>query len=92
MANLIIPDTTPGTITDPSGEQTELPTLPLSLDDARLLREYKKFLSRQGLREALYCNECWAGTKEDGCKAFVNDGAIMIACRCRLRTFNGQTF
>lgn len=89
MSNLIIPVTSgTGTI----GDSEELPVVALTLDEARLLREYKKLLERHGLREALYCSNCWAGTKEDGCKAFVRDDAIVIACRCRMRTFTGQTF
>jgi hypothetical protein len=89
MSNLIIPSTS-GTAT--LGDSEELPNVQLSLEDARLLREYKKFLTRHGLKEALYCSNCWSGTKEDGCKAFVRDEAIMIGCRCCVRSFQGQTF
>ena len=41
----------------------------LSDEDAEMLRAYKVFLKSYRLREALYCDSCWDGTKEDGCKA-----------------------
>jgi hypothetical protein len=89
MSNLIIPDGsgTKGTLGD-----DELPVTPITPEEARLLREYKKFLMRHGLREALYCSNCWQGEKEDGCKAFVTDADILIACRCTMRVHKGQTF
>lgn len=91
MSNIIIPNTTPGTITD-NGVTTELPVVQFTLEEARLLREYKKLLQKHHLKEAMYCGNCWDGAKEDGCKAFVTDAEILIACRCRMRSFRGQTF
>ena len=80
------------TILGPTGEPATIPTVILSQEDADLLRKYKKFLAKQGLREALYCNQCWDGSREDGCKAYVTDSQIGILCRCRMRFFQGQTY
>ena len=68
-----------------------LPHIELSLQDAEILRNYKAFLERHKLREALYCQRCWDGHREDGCKAFVRADRILIECRCRTRTFMGMT-
>ncbi len=64
----------------------------LSDADAHLLREYKKFLQRNGLREALYCSHCWSGQREDGCEAHVTAADILIKCRCKVRIHKGQSF
>jgi hypothetical protein len=85
-------DTAQGTIVNPDGTLANRPTIQLSKDDAELLRSYKRFLQRLGLREALYCNHCWSGDREDGCKAFVTDSQIAVICRCRMRVHLGQTF
>jgi hypothetical protein len=85
-------DTTAGTIVGPDGAVINKPTITLTLDEAELLRRYKKFLHARGLREALYCNECWDRDLSDGCNAFVRDDAILIECRCKMRWFQGQTY
>jgi hypothetical protein len=85
-------NTTTGTILTPSGEIAQKPTMLLSDDDARLLREYKKFLQRHGLRETLYCNTCFEGNLNDGLRAFVTDGQILFECRHRMLFHQGQSF
>ena len=80
-----------GTLIDSNGVVLNRPAITLSAEDARLLREYKKFLQKQGLKEALYCSHCWTGEREDGCKAFVTDSQIGIICRCRIRFHQGQS-
>ena len=85
-------DKTTTQILGPDGSVASLPTVLLSDEDARLLRTYKKFLQRHGLREALYCSHCWTGEREDGCKAFVTPNQIGIHCRCRMRFHQGQTY
>lgn len=85
-------DKTTTQILGPDGAVASLPTVILSEDEARLLRTYKKFLERHGLREALYCNQCWSGEREDGVKAFVTTNQIGIHCRCRMRFFQGMTY
>ena len=85
-------DTTTTFLTDASGNVVTAPTLMLSDADAALLREYKKFLQRNNLREALYCNSCWTGEKHDGCEAHVTNSAILIKCRCKTRVHQGQSF
>lgn len=92
MANLNTTPTTESIILAPDGSLSEIPTVYISDEDARLLREYKKFLQKHGLREALYCNNCWGGQRHDGCEAHVTTGAVLIKCRCRIRVHQGQTF
>jgi hypothetical protein len=64
----------------------------LSDEDAEMLRAYKVFLKSYRLREALYCDSCWDGTKEDGCKAFVTSNEILIKCRCTTRVYQGMRY
>ena len=92
MANINIGATDESVILAPDGGLANIPTVAISYTDALLLREYKKFLQRHGLREALYCNECWTKERHDGCEAFVTQTAIMIKCRCRNRFHRGQSF
>lgn len=87
-----VPDTVEGTLVAPDGTVLNRPTQVLSDADATLLRAYKKLLMKLNLREALYCNDCWSGDREDGCKAYVQDGQIGILCRCKQRIHLGQTF
>ena len=86
-------EVTTGTVLDANGEVANKPTVILTVEEAELLRRYKKFLSAHGLREALYCNNCWdVGNIHDGCNAFVTDSQIGIICRCKMRFHQGQTF
>lgn len=85
-------DQTTAQILGPDGEVATKPTVILDQEEAELLRKYRKFLQKRGLREALYCNTCWSGNREDGCKAFVTDGQIGIECRCQFRFYQGQTY
>jgi hypothetical protein len=64
----------------------------LTVEDAELLRMYRKFLERYHLIEALYCAECWDKSRDDGCRAFVTGERILIECRCTVRTFQGSTY
>lgn len=63
----------------------------LSLDAARLLRQYKKVLAALGLKEALHCNACFELGQLDGCDASVTDSQIKIDCRCTRRRFTGSS-
>lgn len=85
-------DVQQGTIVTPDGSIANKPTIMLSAEDAALLRTYRKFLERHRLREALFCDDCWDGTREDGCKAFVQTGKIGILCRCKTRLYFGMTY
>jgi hypothetical protein len=85
-------ETTTGTIVNPDGSVANRPTVLLTQEEAELLRTYKQFLQKRGLREALYCQSCWNGEREDGCKAFVTTDQIGIFCRCTMRYFKGSTF
>jgi hypothetical protein len=83
---------TTGTIILPDGDQQAIPTIVLDHDTAKLLRDYKKhFLLKFGLREALYCRECFQ-TQHDGTDAYVTDNQIAIKCRHRLLFYQGQSF
>jgi hypothetical protein len=102
MANVIIPaehQSAPQSgangasrILTPEGVPAIVPSREISLEDAKLLREYKKFLMRMGLREALYCQHCWSGDRHDGCEAHVTDNDILIKCRCQIRFHRGSTY
>ena len=81
-----------GTIVNPDGTLMNRPTVMLTRHEARLLRDYKKFLLKYALKEALYCSDCWTGHREDGCEAYVQDGKIGIICRCKTRLYLGHTF
>jgi hypothetical protein len=85
-------DTSSSVILGSDGEPMTIPTVMLSDEDARLLRDYKKFLLRHKLREALYCNDCWSGQKADGTEAHVTGENIMIRCRCKIRMHLGATY
>lgn len=82
---------TTGTILGPDGTPAEKPVLTLSPREATLLRQYKKFLEKYHLREALYCDDCFDGDMADGCRAFVTDNQIGILCHCKMRVFAGST-
>ena len=50
------------------GETTTVPNVPLSERDARLLREYRKFLQRHRLREALTARIAGISTSRTGAR------------------------
>jgi hypothetical protein len=75
----------------PDGSLIEKPSVAFTAEEAALLRRYKKFLAHHGLREALYCNDCWEGNRSDGLRAFVRDDQILFECRCKTRFHQGPT-
>lgn len=79
-------------ILGPNGEPLSVPTVILDAKHARIIREYKKVLQELGLKEALYCDECWDRNVHHGLEARVTDGQIIFRCRCKLRFFQGQTY
>jgi len=83
---------TTAAIVGPDGEVVNKPTVVLDSAEASLLRQYKKFLQKHGLREAVYCNNCWEGQRSDGMRAFVRDDQILFECRCRTLFHQGQSF
>lgn len=85
-------DTTTGTIVDKDGNVLNKPTVILSKEEAELLRNYKKFLQKRGLREMTFCNTCWSGDREDGMDVFVTDAQILFKCRHRLLFYQGSTY
>lgn len=60
--------------------------------DAALLREYKRFLMKHGMRESLWCMTCEEHGRPPGLKAYVTDSKIDFECRCTVRRYRGQTF
>ena len=60
--------------------------------DADLLRKYKKFLQKYGMRESLWCLKCEDAGREPGLRATVLDGKIDFQCRCTIRRYRGQTY
>lgn len=80
------------TIIAPDGAVAQKPILPLSVDEATILRAYERFLQRSGLRrEAIHCQDCWHRNLSDGTRFEVNDQRIWIECRCKVRLFQGPT-
>ena len=88
----MINDKTSAQIVGPDGAVANKPALILDHNEAQLLRNYKKFLMKHGMREAVYCNDCWEGNRDDGMRAFVTDSQILFECRCRSLFHQGQTF
>ena len=64
----------------------------LSQHDAELLRKYKKFLLKYGLKEALWCLHCDEAERPPGLRATVTESTIDFACRCTVRRYRGQTY
>jgi hypothetical protein len=64
----------------------------LSQHDAELLRKYKQFLMKYGLKESLWCLKCDDAGQPSGLKAYVTDGKIDFECRCTVRRYRGQTY
>jgi len=86
-------DMTTGLILTPDGQAASKPTIILSAEQARIMREYKKkVLGPLGLKEALYCDSCWEHDLSHGCNANVTDNQIAIVCRCQIRFFQGPTY
>ena len=77
------------TLIAPDGSLVSKPNVPISLEDHLLLLKYRKFLERNGLREALYCQDCWTGNREDGTRAAVTPTSVLIECRCKTRSRAG---
>lgn len=91
MSNVIIPAGF-GTILDADGKTVErVGSREITFEEAKLLREYKKFLMKYELREALYCNQCWQHDLSDGCEAHVTQDDVLIKCRCQIRFYKGST-
>lgn len=65
--------------------------VPLSGDEAKLLRAYRAFLLKNSLLETLDCRTCWSSGDPSGCRAFVTPDRIAVICRHRTLQFVGQT-
>lgn len=85
-------DVVQGTIVTPDGTVANRPTIMFTDEEARLLRTYKKFLEKHGLREALYCQKCWGLDIHDGLEAHVLGHKIGFICRCTTRLHFGATY
>ncbi len=85
-------ETTTGTIIDGNGRDTKYPTVILEPEEALLLRNYKKFLLKYGLAEALRCKHCFEniGPAADGMDGRVTDSQIVFKCRHRLIFYQGS--
>lgn len=79
-------------ILGPDGQPATVPTVLLDAEDVRVLRAYKKVLMKLGLREALYCQDCWNHQLADGLEAHVTDSQVIFRCRCKLRFYSGQSY
>lgn len=80
-------------ILDPTtGEPAAVTTVRFDAEDAALLRRYKKFLAKYGLKEALYCDSCWERNLSHGLEAYVTADKVFMKCRCTIRMFDGPTY
>lgn len=59
----------------------QVPTVNMTDDESKVLRQYRRFMIDRHVKEALYCQTCWDRNLYDGCRATVSDGAIDIICR-----------
>ena len=89
---LVKTEQTKSVIVGPDGAPATLPTTRLTGVEAKLLREYKKFLNLHHIKEAAYCGDCWDHNRQNGMEAFVTDGQILFRCRCRALFFDGATY
>lgn len=82
---------TTGTIILPTGEEESVPTIILDAEDAHVLRQYKKFLLKYGLAEAVRCKHCFEtlGQSMSGMEAHVTDHEILFRCRHRMLYHRG---
>ncbi len=79
-------------LTDERGNLLNKPVIPLSAEEARMLRAYKKFLDKNHMREMNFCNRCWDHkTIHDGMHGHVTDNEIVFDCRCRTLLYQGMT-
>lgn len=85
-------DQTKSLIVGPDGAPASLPTTHLTGEEAKLLREYRKFLERHRIKEAAYCEDCWEANLQHGMEAFVTNERILFRCRCRALWFQGATY
>lgn len=93
MSNIIIPGGPSATVMGPDDKTVQtVGTEEIDFVEAKLLRDYKKFLMKHDLREALYCNRCWQHDLSDGTEAHVTDSDILIKCRCTLRHYRGTSY
>lgn len=85
---------TTGLIIDPTtGAAANIPTILLTAEQAKIMREYKKkVLLPLGIKETAYCDNCWEHNLSHGMEAHVTDNKIMFRCRCRMLFFNGPTY
>ena len=88
----LLADTTVSRIVAPDGTPATLPTVYLTGEEAKLLREYRKFLNRHRIKEAAYCNDCWEHNLQHGMQAFVTNDQILFQCRCRALFYQGATY
>ena len=88
----LLNDTTKSVIVAPDGTPATLPTVILTGEEAKLLREYKKFKQRHRILEANYCEDCWEQNRNHGMDGYVSNESIFVRCRCRALHFQGPTY
>lgn len=96
MGNIIIP-TGQALIetTDAAGNPVRTPVeqQTLSMDEAKLLREFKKrILQKYGLAYRMDCRVCMAAGKDSEVEGGVMPDRIALACKHRMLTYLGETF
>jgi hypothetical protein len=90
-------ETIPGTVTlyDGHGHAIvkDLPAVPFTTDEARILREFKKILQRYELQHNFRCAKCQQN--RHGQAGYldwtIGPGKIILMCGCRQIVYLGQT-
>ncbi len=85
----LAPDTTARIVTN--GVDRQLPTIVLEPFEARLVVEYAGWLTRQSLRAALWCHECWDARPSitEGAEWQRESDRLALLCSHRLLFFSG---
>lgn len=64
---------------------------PLVKDEAHLVGAMTAIYRRYGLREAVFCADCFARERPHGCRMIVSDRRIEIQCRCGVAAYAAPT-
>lgn len=68
----------------PDGSLLTKPTTTLLPTEVQLLRDYRAFLTKYRLREAVFCDACFEGDLSDGTRFAVTPTLVHVECRCKI--------
>ncbi len=58
------------------------PPAPLTQREAHIFSAMRHFFLKHGIKEAIFCNQCFARKREHGCRASSSARMVFIECRC----------